>query len=167
MIRELPFYSAATVVQLPTGGSVNIGANEIMLWACLTPKGRRDLPSGAKHFPVIFHSGNNHNLSIQDTQLLSWAHLDRSIYTQFGSIRASGQQLPLLPFNLWLLCNVPHTRKIQNSRDAVCLELDQGIVVYPHSATQRPRLPILGMRGLINNKLVVSIDCNRCRLSIR
>jgi hypothetical protein len=38
------------------------------------------------------------------------------------------------------------------------LDMDQGIAISPASASNPARLPILGLRGLIRNKLRLTID---------
>ena len=48
-----------------------------------------------------------------------------------------------------------------------CLELDQGIMVYPAGSPNAPRLPVLGLRGLKWARLRLAIDCEHLRVGLR
>jgi hypothetical protein len=47
------------------------------------------------------------------------------------------------------------------------LELGGGIAVFPDTMPIAPRLPLVGVRGLVQAKLHLSLDGRNCRVSIR
>ena len=52
------------------------------------------------------------------------------------------------------------------SGEPIFLELVNGIAVYP-DADRYPRLPLLGLRAVLSNRLHLSIDGEHASLSIR
>jgi hypothetical protein len=46
------------------------------------------------------------------------------------------------------------------------VKLDRGVTVYPDEA-QFPRLPLLGLRALVRNRLHLTLDAERCVVHLR
>jgi hypothetical protein len=67
----------------------------------------------------------------------------------------------LISANVWLHRNKAGERDVVTKRPPVCLELPEGIAVYPPDALNAVRLPTLGLRALTRNglrKLRVSLQ---------
>jgi hypothetical protein len=47
------------------------------------------------------------------------------------------------------------------------LTLEEGIAIYPSDGSKYPRLPLLGLRAIIKNKLKLVIDGKRQQVSLR
>jgi hypothetical protein len=71
-------------------------------------------------------------------------------------ILVNRQEVPLLGLNLWVHRNKPGTTTMLSK--PVKLELPEGISVYPTGTATPPRLPLLGLRGLVRNHIRVTID---------
>jgi hypothetical protein len=48
-----------------------------------------------------------------------------------------------------------------------CLELEEGIAVYPRGVVQAPRLPLLGLRAIVRNGLHLAINGKKSLVSLR
>ncbi len=74
-----------------------------------------------------------------------------------GKVEVGGFSVPLLGADVWIHPN--RAGAIDPSGQAPFrLELTGGIIVYPPEVPNPARLPILGLRGLIRNKLRLTID---------
>ena len=62
--------------------------------------------------------------------------------------------------------NQPGQRDQFRNQPPFRLELSQGICIYP-KGRDFPRLPLLGLRTLIRNKLHFSLDAERCLVDLR
>jgi hypothetical protein len=61
---------------------------------------------------------------------------------------------------------LPGTRDEFNGAAPMLLPLDLGIAVYP-GEVQFPRLPLLGLRALVQTKLHFTMDPERCTVDLR
>lgn len=131
---------------------VRVRAYEIIVWVSL--QAERILEPGRRvpRFSAILDTGHTHNLSIQEEHLRRWAGLDPETLRPLGAIRQQGRQVPLLAADVWLHRNVPGHRDRLLDWPPLRLELQRGIAVYPPGAGF-PRLPLLGLRALVTNRL--------------
>ncbi len=114
--------------------------------------------------PAILDTGHNHNLAISETHLRSWAHL-----TPAGSrhqIRVQGRQVPLINAGLWLFPNQPGHLTL-SGRPPMRLALPEGIAVYPEGPPSPARLPILGLRALVTNELLLIVNGRRRMVTLK
>lgn len=72
-------------------------------------------------------------------------------------MRWLGQSLPLRAANLWLHANAPGAWDRLSRKPAYPLLVPEGIVVSP-SGSAFPRLPLLGLRAILRNKLTLRVD---------
>jgi hypothetical protein len=142
IVRKLPFFKTRTSV-IVRGQEVPIKADQIIVWISLAAEGENSLDPDHPRFPAILDTGHTHNFSIREQQLVEWAGLDPRVLTKLGEIRIGSDRLPLLDVDAWLHPNVPGKRDVATGRSPYCLELDEGIAVYPRSITMAPRLPLL------------------------
>jgi hypothetical protein len=164
-LRRLPFFDQPTRVTVQ-GQEIPVKANQIIMWVSLENKSRA-LRLNARRFPVIIDIGHSHNFSISEHHLLAWAGFHLSALPRIGHIRQAGQSLPLVGLNVWLQPNEPGLRDDPSNRPAFGIELDGGISVYPRGAPNAPRLPLLGLRALRRAELLLTVDCQRCRVDLR
>jgi hypothetical protein len=152
---------------------VNAGAEvvrvkplQIALRVSLTRRGLSGLGS-APPFPALLDTGNNHNFSIQSRHLLRWAGLDRGPLPTLGAVSERGKRIPLLGADLWIHPNRPGQLETWPGRPPFRLTLDGGIVVYPDDGLNYPRLPLLGLRAMTDNRLRLTVDGARRLVSLR
>jgi hypothetical protein len=81
-------------------------------------------------------------------------------------VRQSGRRIPLHAANLWLYPNVRGERDQHQDRQPQLLEINRGIAVYPDEAGF-PRLPLIGLRTVQDNRLHVTIDGERHKANLR
>lgn len=167
IIHDLPFYDKETPLKLPGGTPFTVKDYQIVLWASIAPKGMRELPQQAQRFPIVLSTALRQNVTIDHRWLLEWAHIDSLVMPAIGHTKLVGrEQVPLLPCNVWLHRNLSgHRDRFANDQKPFCLELDQGIAVFPRAMKETP-LPCLGMRAFVVNRLRIAIDGENLRVSI-
>jgi hypothetical protein len=117
-------------------------------------------------FAAILDPGNNHNFALGHAHLTRWAGLAPERLPPLRPIRERGQRIPVHAAALWLHANVPGSRRLRGS-EPFLLNLERGIAVYPAGDPLAPRLPLLGLRALTDNRLITTIDGARRHVTIR
>ncbi len=165
ILHQLPFSERSEEAAVGTE-RVRVRPYQILVWVSLSLKSVLELPPNASRFPAILDTGHNHNLSIRHQHLVRWAGIDPAQVPQLGNVREGGRRAALHALNAWLHPNEPGQRDRLADRPAYCLELPQGVTVYPDEANF-PRLPLLGLRALVHNRLHLVLDPERCLVNLR
>lgn len=126
---------------------------QIVLWASL---------NGSPPFPAILDTGHSHNASITESQLEHWTGLRSRQLPLVGSTRLKGARLWQLRADLRLHRNRPGTRELAGG--SFLLDLDQGLTLSPEGSA---RLPLIGLRALVCNRLMLAIDGGRRHVNLR
>jgi hypothetical protein len=144
---------------------ITLKAYEIIVWVSLSP--RKDLAGEPEttRFPAILDTGHTHYFSIQERHLLRWAGLRPAALRPLGYARHSGRRVPLHAADLWLHRNVRGQRD-QLRGTPQFLQIERGIAVYPDEA-KFPRLPLVGLRTVLDNHLQVAVDGGRRWVNVR
>lgn len=124
---------------------IRIRAYQIVFWGSLTVPKMSGLGPDAARIPIILDTGYTHHFSINECQLFEWA----------GA--RSGR--------VWIYRNVPGERIPDPLATPIALTLPEGFAIYP--GTSGPRLPLLGLRALVQNKLHLTIAEDRVHLRTR
>jgi hypothetical protein len=148
------------------GERVRVIAYEVLVWISVTPKQLEKWIPGTPCFPAILDTAHTHNFSIQQRQMVNWARLQPHQLRSLGHIRLQGQQFLLHAANVWIHRNQPGERDRLLDRPPHLLELPRGIAVHPEGAAS-PRLPLLGLRALLGNRLHLTIDGARRQAHLR
>jgi hypothetical protein len=162
ILRQLPFRDAMFWVEV-AGESIAIRAYQIVIWVSLSPGD--SFEAASPRFPAILDTGHNHNLSIQERQLTQWAAIRPDALPHLGHIVVNRQEVPLLSAKLWIHRNRPQMSEVLSRPYG--MELPQGIAVYREGTPGAPRLPLLGLRGLVNNRLQLTVDGANRWMSLR
>jgi hypothetical protein len=144
---------------------VRVKGYEVVVWVSLTVE-QALAWEGTPRIPAILDTAHTHNFSIREEQLIRWAGLRPEALRPVGHLRHEGRRLPLHAADVWLHPNRPGHRDQFLDRPPFRLELPRGIAVYP-SDSRFPRLPLLGLRALISNRLHLAIDGARALASLR
>lgn len=164
LLDRTPFLDRATEVVV-RGERVRVRANQIIAWVSLTiPRVKSHNPV-ATPFPVIVDTGYTHSLAIHERHLIEWAGLRPDVLPFAGATRDRDRRIPLRGANIWLHPNVPGTRDELADRPPYRIEAAKGIAVYP--AGEFPRLPLLGLRAVAENRLVLNANGRRRRATLR
>ncbi len=143
---------------------VRIRSNQIIAWVSMTIHRVLEPNPSAVPFPVIVDTGHTHSFSIQERHLIEWAGLRLDDLFQIGTIREGTDRLPLHAVNLWVHPNVTGTREV-SGRPPHLLAATTGIAVYPTG--NFPRLPLLGLRVIAENKLILKADGKKRMATLR
>jgi hypothetical protein len=92
-------------------------------------------------FPAILDTGLSHNFSMREEHLQQWLQLPAK---RIGVVFINGHPVPTVQADLML--------------EGKTLLLREGVVVYPPKSPFAPRLPTLGLRALVRNKVRLVID---------
>src|SRR5262249_16695514 len=114
------------------------------------PRGNRAEGARAWHSPFSRYLGQScsHNFGIREEHLIRWAGIQPAYLRKIGDIRVNNITASLLSAGVWVHRDQPGRRDEWEDGPAFCLELSQGIAVYPVGTPTAPRLPVLGLRGL-------------------
>lgn len=162
ILDRLPFYEGPSAVSTPDG-IADVKPYQIVVIVSLAGRGIMDLPDGSPRFPAILDTGTNHNLSIRSEHFERWAKLP---LRKRGKVRIQGAEVPLLAGTVWIHPNRRGTRDLAE-RQAMRLEMHEGLIVFPENAPNPARLPILGLRALVRNRLKLIIDGKRREVTLK
>jgi hypothetical protein len=147
------------------GERVRIRADQIVLWLSLTRK-RVDSPDPAAiPFPAILDTGFNYTFAIHDDHLIRWSGLRVESLGRYGTVRDRGERIPLCAANLWCYPNLRGTQDRSEQKEPLQMSAFTGIAVYPGGTF--PRLPILGLRAIAENNLILKVDGRRREATLR
>ncbi|MBI3461470.1 MAG: hypothetical protein HY000_00185 [Planctomycetes bacterium] len=100
-------------------------------------------------FPAVLDTGHSHNFSITERQLRDWG---QTSLPTVRVIRVNGRPVPVANADLEI--------------DGILLTLPEGIAVFPEGHPAATRLPLLGLRALVRNRLKTVIDGKNMQVSI-
>lgn len=158
-----PFFDRPTEL-IFRGQRIPIRSDQIILWLTLTPRSVASPTATASPFPVILDTGHTHTFSIRRSHLIEWAGIRPESLPSRRRVRDRGLTLMLHSAHIW--CH-PNRRGEFDSLKVIAphhLEAPIGIAVYPDSF---PRLPILGLKAISDNKLTLRIDGRRRQATLR
>lgn len=92
-------------------------------------------------FPAVVDTGLSHNMSMREEHLQQWVQLPAK---RIGVVSINGYPVPTVQADLVI--------------EGRTLPLRDGIAVYPPGNPFAPRLPTLGLRALVRNKVRLLID---------
>jgi hypothetical protein len=113
-------------------------------------------------FPAILDTGHSHNFSITEPQLAHWAGLGPAQLKRIGTTRLKGEKLWQLHGEFRLHRNRPGTRELVEG--SLPMIMTEGFTLAPEGSS---RLPLIGLRAIVSNGLVLRIDGKRRLLTLR
>lgn len=161
IIRQCPFFKEATQVDV-AGEKVDIRPYQIILWMSITAGSRSSTP-----FPAILDIGHSLNFSIKEEQLHRWAGVLPAALKEIGRTTLNNRPVYLRRADVAMHRNVKGRRDELLSAPPFLLRLPEGIVVHSANDPLSPRLPLLGLRALVHNRLHTTIDGRSLRVSVK
>ena len=142
VIDRLPIPDRPSLVTVG-GDVVQVHRNQVVVWLSINDV--------LRPFPAVLDTGHGHNLSISDRHLSRWtgATLER-----VGELEIDHRRVVQYAADVRLHRNVRGKTTLRG--DSVPLETPQGITVVPEEYA--PRLPLIGLRTFVANKLRIVID---------
>jgi hypothetical protein len=165
LLDRMPFSESPTEI-VARGERIRIRRDQIILWISLTTKQSITFNPFATPFPAILDIGHNHVFSILEQHLIEWAGLRPETLPIVGAVRERGQRLHLRAAKVWVHVNVPRSRDRLVERPPFPLSAARGIAVYP-STGGFPRLPILGLGAIAENKLILEVNGKKREATLR
>jgi hypothetical protein len=188
LITDLPFFDDERSLRIPQGPALRVLHNQIVVWVSLTPRHAPYdavpvFPSVTRRFPAVLDCGYNDSFMLNERHVTDWALLDPHTFPVLGlecTIRkardASKQYAPdedssrtvKIPYRegwLWLHRPKPGFRDEVSEESPERLFLPPGFVIVPEDVKYLS-FPLLGMRTVRNNRLLVAIDGARGAISI-
>jgi hypothetical protein len=160
ILDRCPFYEQATEVESPSG-PILIRSYQIVAWVGLSVGGTLSPP-----FPAVLDTGHSYNFSITAEHLELWVgqHIDE--IKTIGHARVNKQLVELKGAAVAVYPNTPGRRDVLRGKPPCLLMLPEGIAVHPATDPFVPRLPLLGVRALVKNRLRIVIDGDRKEVSL-
>jgi hypothetical protein len=162
ILDRLPFAEEQSSAPSPDGIAV-VRPYQIIVWVSLAAHAVLKLPPGTPRFPAILDTGNNHNFAIRREQFERWTRLT---LPRRGQVAIDGQIVPLIVAHLWIHPNAPGIAD-PSGHEPFRLSLEEGIAVYPSNVPNPARLPILGLRAIVQNNLTLTINGRGRHVSLR
>jgi len=164
LLDRMPFSDSPGEVFF-RGERIRVRPNQILLWIHVGNQRARDPSPAAVPFPVLLDTGHNHHFSIQRRHLVEWAGLQPEALAVLGAVRERGQRHLLHAANLWIHTNVRGKREQLVDRPPHLIEARAGIAVYAEG--DFPRRPILGLRAIAENELILTVNGKRREATLR
>ncbi len=117
-------------------------------------------------FPALLDTGNNLYFSMQEAHLKRWAGINPQSLPISKVVREGNRSPALRAASVWIHRNESGTRNLRGA-DPYPLSLEEGMATYPPDGSDYPRLPLLGLRAILKNKLKLIIDGKRNHVSLR
>jgi hypothetical protein len=155
ILRRLPFGQRTIAFREQT---FRTREDQIIVWVSVDmPDSSIWNPANAR-FPAILDSGNSHNLLLTRQQTIQWTGFHPESFDRQKAIRLGATTIPQLRANVWLHSNQLGKRDVFSAQPPFLLNCPNGIVICADDHPQAPRLPLLGLRALVRNELVLTID---------
>jgi len=155
LLNRMPFSDNSSEIAIQ-GKRVRVRANQIILWVSLNLRHEASPKPIVTPFPAILDTGHNYTFSIHERHLIEWAGLRPTDLKVLTAIRDRGQQVLLRAANIWVHPNVRRSRDKIDEKPPHFIDATRGIAVYPGS--DFPSLPILGLRAIAENNLVLKVN---------
>ena len=166
LLRRCPYFESLSHV-LVGSETVVIKPHQVIVWVSVALREMINWDGRSPRFPAILDTGHSHNFSIQEDHLNRWAGIQRDSLPWIATMREAERRVPLHAASLWLHPNKPREREPMLDRDPIRLETPGGIAVYPVlRPPSGPRLPLLGMRAITADRLILTFDGEGREISV-
>jgi hypothetical protein len=167
ILNELAYHDIFSLVDV-NRQVVQVLPHQIIVWVSLSPRDVLALDASTPRFPAVLDTGNSYGFAITEKHLEEWSGLTRPALQQIGTVNINRSSVPRLVAAVWLHSNKKGERDVISRRPPFRLDLRDGIAVFPStSGIPAPRLPILGLRAIDENKLHCTIHGGRLRVTLR
>lgn len=148
------------------GERVRIRANQIIVWLSLTARPTQELNPMVRDFPAVLDTGHTHTFSIQSRHLAQWAGLSIDSLPVTGTVRERGRRITRRAARIWIRPSAAGSQARLADVRPFLLTNFEGIAVYPPDL-MFPRLPILGLGAISDNRLVLIVNGRRREATLR
>ena len=153
ILDRLPISDEPTTIVVGARDDYDQTVQQIFSWVSI---------QNSSPFPALLDTGHSHNFSITESQLAHWAGLAPGQLKLIGTTRLKGEKLWQLRGDFRLHRNRPGTRELAEGSQP--LILTEGFTLAPEGSS---RLPLIGLRAIVTNGLVLRIDGKRRMVMLR
>jgi hypothetical protein len=140
-----------------TGVTVPIHDHQPVVWMSVSKPDVAVPPNPGRCFPVVLSTGYSHAFLLTVSHLQVWADIALESLPQVGRVEIGEDRIITRAARLWLYKSEP-TGEPTKSAAPSPVESPSGIVVCPDDHRSAPRLPVAGVRFLVENGLVLTVD---------
>ena len=144
---------------------IKIRADQIIIWVSLGQRRLAEQHALIEPFPAILDTGHSHHFAITRRHVIEWCGLNPDILPVHAAVRDRGQKVLLREANVWIHANKPTSRDQLADRPPQLVRTRPGIAIYPEG--DFPRLPILRLRVIAENDLILKVDGPRREATLR
>jgi hypothetical protein len=162
-LKRLPIAEQSSLISI-FGEWLKLRPYQIVIQVSISPF--REWDSRTPIIPALIDTGLNHHFSIQGHHLSRWAGIHPESLSSLGEMREGGRTAGLRRAYVWIHRNRRGHRDLRDA-EPFSLSLREGIAIYPADGSNYPRMPLLGLRAILKNKLKLTIDGRREHASLR
>ncbi len=149
------------------GDRIPVLAHQIIVWVSISLREVLRLAADVPRIPAILDTGNTFGFSLTEEHLRRWCGLSPQLFEILGPVFINRQRLNRHAADVWLYRNRPKQRDAIRAQPPFRLELRDGIALYPADPrVLAPRLPLLGLRAIDENRLRCTINGARRTVSL-
>ena len=152
ILDALPIYRDDSII-IVQGEAIQVWKNQIIVWLSFHDTDRP--------FPAILDTGHSHNLSVAKRHWDRWSPVAMK---QIGVVKVGRYTAPQSEVTVFIHRNL---RRANMIRGAFQLNLEKGVTVIPDDSPAAPRLPLLGLKAMLDNNLRLMIDGRRKEVTLR
>ena len=142
VLDRLPIIDRPQLIDV-RGELLDVHRNQIIVWL--------SIENVLRPFPALLDTGHGHNLSIGTGQLARWSG---ATLQRIGELQVSKKRVVQYEADVRLHRN--KAGRAELTGESYALEMPQGITVMEDHVA--PRLPLIGLRAFLANRLKVVID---------
>lgn len=165
LLDRMPVSELATEVVV-RGQRVRVRRNQIIVWVTIKFSQQEGRNPRVAPFPAILDTGYTHTFAIQERHLVEWAGLTPDVLPVIGAAREQGRRVSLHATDIWVHRNHPGSHDRLTADRPYPVSAVQGIAVFP-TGLDFPRLPLLGLRAITENGLVLKVNGHRREATLR
>lgn len=164
LLKRMPFPERQGEIVV-RGERVRVLADQIIVWVSLNRARLSEASPATRPFPAILDTGHNHTFAINSRHLTAWANLNQEELETRSAVRDRGRRIKLRQANIWVHPNKIGRREEFDTSGPFRLKAQFGIAVYPEG--DFPRLPVLGLRAIAENGLVLNVNGAKREATLR
>lgn len=153
ILDRLPIYDEPTILQVQDD-VLQVWRNQIIVWL--------SIHDASRVFPAVLDTGHSHNLALGRRQFDRWCGAALPL---IGRAKVGRDIIPQYRAAVRLHKNVAGRHRLDG--ESYALVMDQGISIIPDESGAAPRLPLLGLRAVVDNGLNLAIDGKRRRVTLK
>jgi hypothetical protein len=167
-----PFFPDGWIDVIPQQGrglvKIEVKRPKIIVGVSITPASVYAFPPSSLVFPAILDLGCNQGLEIDERHLFSWNGTRKDRFDLVKRRKRVGQRgYEYRTANIWLHLEPYTGPRFKGPKMPYLLTASDEIVVMdPSTADPDPRFPLLGLKAIQDNKLIVRVEGDTSRFDI-